>query len=372
MIINSKMFFLIPFLLLAVGSYVGWHLWMLPPLSTGWRWALVALEALCIGMTVFSLTRWLDCVPMGLARLAYNVGNKGLIIIFYLLMLFVLADLLRLVHVLPTAWVRDNWWACGAVFVLMAGIFVYGSVHYHHKVRVPLNLDSHGKKLIDGHGARLVCVSDLHLGYHNGHRELGRWVDLINAEHPDAVLLAGDLVDRSLRPLLEEDMAAELRRLEAPVYACLGNHEYYADHYTPGEVVAFYRDAGIVLLQDSVATLGNLAIIGRDDRTNPRRLPIAALQRKFSIQDSQFSILLDHQPYQLEEAKECGIDFQLSGHTHRGQVWPLSWITDALYECSWGSLRKGGTDYYVSSGLGVWGAKYRIGSQSEYAVMEIQ
>ena len=365
------MFYLIIILSLLLSAYVGWHLWMLPPVAAGWRWALVALMALCVGMALFSLTRYLDRVPMWMARTAYNVGNKSLIVLLYLLMLFAVADLLRLVHVLPTAWVRDNWWACGALLALMAAVFIYGSIHYRHKIRVPLEIGSHGKELVDGSGVKLVGLSDLHLGYHNGRKELARWVDIINAEHPDAVLLAGDLIDRSLRPLIEEGMAAELRRIEAPVYACMGNHEYYADYYTPGEVEAFYRDAGITLLRDSVATLGNMAILGRDDRTNPRRLGVAQLQSRFRLSSSNYQILLDHQPYHLEEAEKCGIDFQMSGHTHRGQVWPLSWITDAVYEWSWGSLQKGATDYYVSSGLGIWGAKYRIGTQSEYAVVEI-
>ncbi len=216
-----------------------------------------------------------------------------------------------------------------------------------------------------------MAVSDLHLGYHNRRKELARWVDIINSEHPDAVLIAGDVVDRSLRPLLAEDMAAELRRIEAPVYACLGNHEYYANYYTPGEVERFFADADITLLRDSVAATPFGTIIGRDDRSNSRRLSIRKIKEKYSISDTQFTILLDHQPYHLEEAEATGIDLQVSGHTHRGQVWPLSWITDALYECSWGSLRKGNTQYYISSGLGIWGAKYRIGTQSEYVVIII-
>lgn len=363
---------LIPLLiLLLLLAYVGWHVWLLPPVAWWGRWALVALMALCTGLAVFSLTRHLDRVPMGVARVAYNVGNKALIVMLYMLLLFLVADLLRLVRVLPAAWLRDNWWSCAAVAVLLVAVFVYGSVHYRHKVRVPLALGSHGKELVDGCGARLVCLSDLHLGYHNGRRELARWVDLVNAEHPDAVLIAGDLIDRSLRPLLVEDMAAELRRIEAPVYACLGNHEYYANYYTPGEVERFYSDAGIVLLRDSVATLGNLAIAGRDDRTNTHRLSVKQLKDKYRIPQTSYVILLDHQPYHLEESEAEGIDFQLSGHTHRGQVWPLSWITDALYECSWGALSKGDTDYYVSSGLGIWGAKYRIGTQSEYVVADV-
>jgi predicted MPP superfamily phosphohydrolase len=90
-----------------------------------------------------------------------------------------------------------------------------------------------------------------------------------------------------------------------------------------------------------------------------------------SLLTTHYTILLDHQPYHLEEAEQAGIDFQLSGHTHRGQVWPISWITDHIYECSWGSHQRGNTQYYVSSGIGIWGGKYRIGTQSEYVVATI-
>ena len=74
----------------------------------------------------------------------------------------------------------------------------------------------------------------------------------------------------------------------------------------------------------------------------------------------------------MEEAEEAGIDFQFSGHTHRGQVWPLSWVTDAMYEKSWGHHIRGNTRYYISSGLGIWGPKIRIGTRSEYLVLHIE
>ena len=84
-----------------------------------------------------------------------------------------------------------------------------------------------------------------------------------------------------------------------------------------------------------------------------------------------FTIVLDHEPYHLEEAQQNGIDFQFSGHTHYGQVWPLSWIEDALYEDAFGPLKKGNTQYYVTSGMGIWGAKFRIGTRSEYVVLDL-
>ncbi len=199
-------------------------------------------------------------------------------------------------------------------------------------------------------------------------------MDLINAEQPDLVLIAGDIIDISVRPLLEERVAVEFHRLQAPVYACLGNHEYYS-----GEPLAqqFYHEAGITLLCDSVARVGNLCIIGRDDRTNKRRKPLREIMKRANLTvdgkygTNEFTILLDHQPYSLEEAELNGIDFQFSGHTHHGQVWPASWITNVMYENAYGWLRKGNTQYYVSSGMGIWGGKFRIGTQSEYVVLNV-
>ena len=208
-------------------------------------------------------------------------------------------------------------------------------------------------------------VSDLHIGYHNTRKELARWVDMINAEQPDFILVAGDIIDGSMRPLLEENMVEEFHRLKAPLYACLGNHEYYA-----GEPKAqqFIKDAGIHLLIDEATVIdSSIVIIGRDDRTNMRRKPV----KELVTDKSKYTIVLDHQPYNLDRSEAAGVDFQLSGHTHRGQVWPISWITDAIYECSWGSYQRGKTQFYVSSGMGIWGGKFRIGTQSEYIVATI-
>ena len=90
------------------------------------------------------------------------------------------------------------------------------------------------------------------------------------------------------------------------------------------------------------------------------------------IDRSKYIIELDHQPYHLEEAEQCGVKFEFAGHTHHGQVWPLNWVTDAVYEDAFGPLTKGKTEYYVSSGLGIWGGKFRIGTQSEYLVVTIR
>ena len=103
---------------------------------------------------------------------------------------------------------------------------------------------------------------------------------------------------------------------------------------------------------------------------NRHRLPLRDIVG--AADRSKYLILLDHQPYHLEQAEREGIDFQFSGHTHHGQVWPVSWMTDMMYECAFGSYQRGATSYYVSSGMGIWGGKFRIGTRSEYLVLTIE
>ena len=360
-----KMFLrLLPLILILIGLliYVGWHVWAVVPLPHWAKWTLVVLGTLCFALEFVGFTPLMNQLPLGMASAVYNIGNKTLIILCYLVMVFALLDLGRLVHLVPRSMLHDSLPTAAGITLLMTVVFVWAGIHYRHKERVAIDLDSHGHV---EQPLTIVMASDLHIGYHNRRADLAMWVDLINAEKPDMVLIAGDIIDYSFRPVMEEDMAAEFRRIKAPIYACLGNHEYIAGE---PDAERFYREAGINLLIDSVAAFDGVTIIGRDDRSNQRRKRL----KDFAIGDTTYTILLDHQPYHLEEAEAQHIDFQFSGHTHRGQIWPLSWLTDVLYECSWGSHQRGATQYYVSSGMGIWGAKYRIGTQSEYVVATLK
>ena len=350
-------------LVLLLMGYVGWHLWRIAP--GVWKWVVVGIFTLW-ALTFFVGFFTMERMPIPVATVVYEVGNTWLIAFLYFLLLFAVADIASLCHLLPKVYLKDSVTGLLTGVGIVAVILTIGGIHYHHKYReeVTLFTDKPIEKPLT-----IVMASDLHLGYHNRKAELARWVDLINAEHPDLVLFGGDIIDLSPRPVLEGNYAEEFRRIEAPVYAILGNHEYYGNLELAER---FFREAGIVLLKDSVAHFKGIDIIGRNDRTNPRRLTLRQLQEKFEISDSEFSILLDHQPYRLEEAEQAGIDFQFSGHTHRGQVWPLSWIVDAMYEKAWGHHQRGNTHYYVSSGLGIWGPKIRIGTCSEYLVMHIK
>lgn len=348
----------ISLLFMALTGYVGWHLWRIAP--QGWKPWTVSVFVLWM-VSLFAGFAINDRIPMAAASALYEVGNTWLIAFLYLLIIFLVADIATLFHFLPKTFLKDSVAGLGTVLGILALILTLGGFHYHHKYREEMTIvtDKPLEKPLT-----VVLASDLHIGYHNRKPELSRWVDLINAEKPDLVLFGGDVIDLSLRPVLEGNFQEELHRLQAPVMTVLGNHEFYSNLDLAQQ---FLQDAGILLLKDSVAHFKGVDIIGRNDRTSQHRASLEQLAKGVE----GFTIVLDHQPYHLEEAEQAGVDFQFSGHTHRGQVWPLSWVTDALYEKAWGPHRRGKTQYYVSSGLGIWGPKIRIGTRSEYLVLQI-
>jgi len=346
---------------LASLGYEVWHLWRITPGSWPAKLLVTGLFLLWMGLA-FSGMGLSEKMSVRAASALNEIGYPWMIAFLYLLIIFLLADILSLCRVLPRSFLSGSTAGLLGIIGLVAFLMVCGGFHYRHKYREEMTLrtDKPLEKPLT-----VVLASDLHLGYGNRRAELARWIDLINAENPDLVLFGGDIIDLHLRPVVEGNYAAEFRRLTAPVFAVPGNHDYYGKEKGTG---SFYADAGITLLRDSVVRVRGVTLVGRDDRSNRRRTPLPAL----AATTEGFTILLDHQPYHLEEAEKAGIDFQFSGHTHRGQVWPLSWLTDALYEKSWGPYARGNTRYYVSSGLGIWGPKIRIGTRSEYLVLHLE
>ncbi len=352
--------FLVLLIPLSALAYSLWHVWILLPLPAVWRTVVVVLCVMAFFMLFLAMSRGLDRLPMPVAAAMYKIGTSSMIVMLYSTLMFLLLDILRLLHVIPHSALRDNAYVAIAIVAVLVLLLVGGNIHYHHKVRQSVTLTTEKPLKKD---VKLLLISDLHIGYHISRSELSQWVDMINSEHPDIVLIAGDIVDRSMRPVIEENMAEEFRRIQAPIFACFGNHEYFCDQR---QSAAFYKEAGITLLRDSVALCDGLTIVGRDDRMNPHRKSIDLLLKDAA--PGNYTILLDHQPIDLEQAAQAGIDFQFSGHTHHGQVFPMSLATDAFYTIAHGQYSIDNTRYYVSSGLGIWGGKYRIGTQSEYVV----
>lgn len=358
------MFFIVMLaVILSANFYVFYRLWyMIPQHSPVARWALVAFAVVAVSSFFLAMLAG-GHMPVAVTGTLYKFGTSWFFIMLYLVMIFLLLDIAR-IFIPMRGFMYGNWAGLAIVAGVVAVIVTIGYVRYLDKDRVAFEIQTEKTH----RDLKIVAISDLHLGYGIGRRELAKWVELINAENPDVVLIAGDLVDNSVRPLVEGNFAAELKKIRAKhgVFASLGNHEYISDQ---GGSIDFLRSAGITVLRDSVALVDSaFHIVGRDDRTNRRRKTIAELTA--GVDFSKLVIVLDHQPYDLNGAE--GVDLQISGHTHRGQVWPISLVTDAMYEKSHGHMRKGDTYYYVTTGIGLWGGKYRIGTRSEYVVVTLK
>jgi predicted MPP superfamily phosphohydrolase len=215
----------------------------------------------------------------------------------------------------------------------------------------------------------LVAITDVHLGYGTGVDALKGFVDQINQQSPDVVLIVGDLIDNSLKPLFHDSFDKVLSMIKAPqgIYMVPGNHEYISGI---DDVADYLRGTSIVLLRDSVVTLSNgIQIVGRDDRMNKKRKPLKELL--VHTNEKHPIIVLDHQPYNLNITDSLKVDLQISGHTHHGQLFPFNLLTDYLYEQSHGYRKWKNSHIWVSSGLSLWGPPFRIGTKGDFAIIDI-
>lgn len=249
------------------------------------------------------------------------------------------------------------------VVVFIALLLIYGSIRAHRPVcrQYHINIAKPVENLEQLH---IVMVSDLHLGHIVHNKRLAGLVKQVNCRQPDIILLLGDVIEEDVRPFLEQGMLNTLRKLTARlgVFAVMGNHEYTGGQYQ--QAMACLEAAGITILLDKCQLIDNsFYLVGRDDRHRRHRLELeeitAGIDHRFPI------ILMEHNPADLSGARANGIDLQLSGHTHRGQFWPIQLFTERIFETDWGYLSKDGLQLIVSCGFGTWGPPIRIGSTPE-------
>ena len=215
---------------------------------------------------------------------------------------------------------------------------------------------------------KLIAASDIHLGTIIGPRKTGKLVKTINSLNPDIVLFAGDIVDEDVKPVIEQNLGKNLLQLSAPlgVYGVTGNHEFIGG---ADRAVEYLENHGVKILRDSSLLIDNsFYVVGREDLeknafTNLQRKSVPQLVD--SLNKKKPIILLDHQPYKLDVAENAGVDLQISGHTHHGQLWPFGFITNMIFEVSRGYKQKGDSHFYVSTGYGTWGPPVRLGNRPE-------
>lgn len=333
---------------------------------------LVATIVLFVSLIVGTIMGSFMSIP--LPRVTAFIGNTALIFFIYLFMAFFIADIIRVVnhffHFAPEGMWKFRQWAFIGALAIIAVIMIIGSYKFNHPKIVNLNITANNCTL-QNKEIKIVAASDIHLGNSITKKKLQKYVKSINDQQPDLVLLVGDVCDNRLEPIIEQQMNEDLRMINAPlgVYAVLGNHEYIGRNVLGA--IEYLESGNVKILRDSAVLINDeFYIIGRDDRTNKNREKIGDLVHNLNS-DKPF-ILLDHQPFHLNEAEENGIDIQLSGHTHDGQFFPINLIVKSMYENAHGYSTRGNTHYYISSGLGLWGPQYRIGTQSELIVINLK
>lgn len=290
----------------------------------------------------------------------FRIGSAWL---FFSCLAALLLALLDTAHLFIPAMRGTLWWAVG----IAATVFAYGNYNYRHPQAVMLDITI--DKPMQGE-LKIAAISDVHLGYGTGRKELKKYIELINSHKPDVVLIAGDLIDNSLDAVRGEQIEELFEQLHAPqgIYLTAGNHEYISGIEKCTE---FFANTNITFLRDSVVTLPcGAQIVLRDDSANKKRLKLKKLYKKTDA--SKPIILVDHRPSDITASSNAGTDLHISGHTHHGQVWPGSLITDHIYEQSHGYRKWEHTHVWVSSGISLWGPPVRIGTKGDYAIITLR
>ena len=344
--------------------------------------------------SAFAIVFWLEALSFIAGRLLENVwtsalsdllvwmGSFWIAALVYFSLVVLALDLLRLInHFVPffPSFVTANYdqakyIAAAAAIGLVSMLLLAG--HINSLIPMVRTLDLTVDKKVEGRKSlNIVVASDIHLGTIVGRHRIDRIVEAINSLHPDLVLLPGDIVDEDLSPVTRQNLGEALRNLDPPlgVYAVTGNHEYIGG---VKQACDYLTSHGVVMLRDRAIRVGDsLYLVGREDRSisqfaGKRRLGLEELMS--SVDRKCPVILMDHQPFRLEEAVAQGVDIQLSGHTHAGQLWPVNFIIDAIYEVGWGYKKLGTTHIYVSKGVGTWGPPVRIGNRPEIVNLRLR
>ncbi len=311
-----------------------------------------------------------------------SLGSYHLALMLYLFLFISIKDIIRWLARIAGAQVAPSSWLSishPGSFLVIVGLSLLVVILGHLNAINPrlreLNIKIE-KKIPAGSELRAVLISDIHLGIINRSSRLEKLVERVNELRPDVVFFAGDIVDEGVSQEEEEKMVGLLRKLQSPLglYACPGNHEYYGGFLRN---ISYLEKAGVtVLLDRAVRVNGWFYVIGRKDwaalRSGQKRLSLEEIMNRDGVDRAWPVVVLDHQPLYLDEAAESGVDLQLSGHTHAGQLFPLDIINRFVYEKNWGYLKKGTTHFYVSSGSGTWGPAVRTGSRSEIILLRLR
>nr|WP_317282721.1 metallophosphoesterase [uncultured Sellimonas sp.] len=353
------------------------------------RWVRVTVIAVYM-FVAFSLVLAFFCPPGKLQRVLKYLSNYWLGTMIYIVLVVIIVDIIRIIlkhskkvdqKKLAS---RRTFVTNGTFCIVLILVITLSGVFNAHNIRTTDYKVSINKTAGNLDSLNIILVADLHLGYSIGTAQMKKMVKKINAQNPDLVVIAGDIFDNEYEALDDPDRLAKiLSGIDSTygTYACYGNHDIQEPILAgftfnqKGKKVSdprmdkFLKDADIRLLRDeSVLIDKSFYLYGRPDYERPgrgitkRKTPkefTADLNKDLPI------IVIDHEPRELQELADAGVDLDLCGHTHDGQLFPGNIITKFFWENSCGYLKKDNMHNIVTSGIGVFGPNIRVGTRSE-------
>ncbi len=302
---------------------------------------------------------------------AYAVPFGALWLVFLLYVVFTGAIIgfchhtLKLIFKQPARYTRVLRIVSPLILISFFAVSVYNAytpVVRHAKITI-------GKPLAKP--VSIGMAADLHLGILVGGRQLDKLADIMNREKVDMILLPGDIMDDNTDVYDSENMKPHFARLRAPmgVFATLGNH----DMFSRDPIIHAIQDAGITVLSDQAALVDNqIWVVGRPDQLIGQRMETADLLRAAQVDTSQPVFLLDHRPDDVLAHTKLPIDVQVSGHVHNGQIFPANLLVRFLNRLHYGYEKIANGHFFVTSGYGFWGVPFRLGSQSEVWIIDVE
>lgn len=338
-------------------------------------------------------------LPEGVLRHALrSIGNYWLGVLLYLSLTILIADLIRILlnrnkkfRENPHFHSRKCFVSVGTLCaVIIVSLSTWGLVNARIIRTTPYEV-SVQKSAGNVDSLNIVLVADLHMGYNIGNKHISNMVKKINAQDPDLVVIAGDIFDNEYEALKNpEKLENTLRGIKSKygVYACYGNHdiqEKILAGFTFGgkskekasdpRMDEFLKKANITLLHDEGTLIDDsFYLFGRADAHRPGR---GITTRKTpdeitaSMDKSKPIIVIDHEPSELAELSGAGVDLDLCGHTHDGQMFPGNLTIKLMWENACGYLKKGDMHNIVTSGVGVFGPNMRVGTKAEICPIKV-
>jgi len=310
----------------------------------------------------------------GAGQILEAIAGYLLPFFLYLFLLVLMIDLLLLINlvlkIIPRDRIRQRSLRSKvfvAIICLSASVVIAGIINFNtiRTTKYPISVPARSSEITS---LRIAFVSDFHLGETTPVKFVERFVKEIGIIKPDLMLYGGDIAEdgRDDEKMKKFENLLSSIRTKYGVYGVLGNHE----HYGSQDKGTFFSKAGINILRDTVLVIDNsFTLAGRNDSHVRNRKSVEEIMK--SAPDSLPLILLDHRPTEIEQVSKTNADIQLSGHTHKGQLFPINLITNKVYLLHYGYRKFGDTHFFVSSGIRLWGPPVRTTGKSEILVIEV-